>query len=471
MSGQLVVKLNLPLSAMTAHGVAAAPIGAAEPAAALHSLLVAENIVATPMRRAAPVPAVAHLMAGVAPRTSAIDRYLYIEGDDEARLDQLRARIATLPGVDGAYIKPAAEVFQRILPPGAAGAASTTADYRPRQGYLGSAPGGVDAAHAWARRGGRGDGVSIIDIEGDWNLDHEKLAGRTEPALNLLPQLGTNWFGSQHVWTDHGTAVLAMLAAADDGIGIAGLAPNARYGVHSFYGLKLNVADTGATIVAAADKLDAGDILLLEMHRPGPRYGFMSRPDQRGFIPIEWWDDDFDAIQYAVQKGVIVVEAAGNGEEDLDATLYDRPAQGFPVGWSNPLRRPAARDSGAVLVGAGASQTVPDRSRLGFSNYGTAVDAQAWGESVTTAGYGDLQGGTDANRWYTAQFGGTSSASPIVVGVLACLQGIRRSARQPLVTPQEARQLLRRQGSPQQWASGQAQTDRIGNRPDLAQLA
>ena len=112
----------------------------------------------------------------------------------------------------------------------------------------------------------------------------------------------------------------------------------------------------------------------------------------------------------------------------------------------------------------------PDRSRLGFSNYGRRVDCQGWGREVTTTGYGDLQGGADRNRWYTDRFSGTSSASPCVVGSLACLQGILRARRMRPLSPTAAISLLRTTGSPQTDAPGRPRTQRIGNRPNLRQM-
>jgi hypothetical protein len=107
---------------------------------------------------------------------------------------------------------------------------------------------------------------------------------------------------------------------------------------------------------------------------------------------------------------------------------------------------------------------------LDFSNYGSMVDVQGWGREVTTCGYGDLQGGDNEDLWYTDQFSGTSSASPIVVGVLGCLQGALRAAGKPLVTPGAARQLLRNSGSPQTPEPANPILRRIGNRPDLRQM-
>ena len=111
---------------------------------------------------------------------------------------------------------------------------------------------------------------------------------------------------------------------------------------------------------------------------------------------------------------------------------------------------------------------------MGFSNYGAAVDAQGWGREVTTTGYGDLWRDPDdpnnKDRWYTDTFSGTSSASPIVVGAIACLQGhLLTTGRFPL-TPAQVRRLLRTTGSPQQDGPGRPRSQRIGNRPDLRQM-
>ena len=52
---------------------------------------------------------------------------------------------------------------------------------------------------------------------------------------------------------------------------------------------------------------------------------------------------------------------------------------------------------------------------------------QGWGWEVTSTGYGDLQGGSDKNRWYTDQFNGTSSASPICRRCASLRAGISRA--------------------------------------------
>lgn len=84
---------------------------------------------------------------------------------------------------------------------------------------------------------------------------------------------------------------------------------------------------------------------------------------------------------------------------------------------------------------------------------------------MTTAGYGGLQSGSE-DVWYTDTFSGTSSASPIVVGAVACYQGISHAsgARK---TPDQVRSRLRSTGSAQQDAPNRPATQRIGNLPDI----
>lgn len=345
--------------------------------------------------------------------------------------------------------------------PSPADAPPATADFGARQGYLAVAPGGIDAPFAWTLPGGRGAGIRIIDCEWAWRFTHE----------DLLQNQGGVVAGTSSGNTDHGTAVLGVISGDRNTIGITGIAPDATISASSF-----SDQSSSQAIKAAADKLGRGDIILLEIHRAGPRHNFETRSDQLGYIGIEWWPDDFAAIRYAIAKGIIVVEAAGNGAENLDDALYDTRPSGFPTSWRNPFN-PANASSGAVFVGAGApppnthgANHGPDRSRLDFSNFGARVDVQGWGREVTTTGYGDLQGGSNEDLWYTDHFSGTSSASPIVVGALACTQGVLRARGHRRLTSDAARRLVRSCGSPQKDATGRPASQRIGTRPNLRAL-
>jgi len=383
--------------------------------------------------------------------------------------DALVKELSKDPAVEGAYLKPAPEPPVMLdMQEGTTRSVANidvpavTPDFTSRQVYLNAAPAGIDALYAHKLSGGKGDGIKIIDIEGAWRFTHEDLIANQGGVIG-----GTQ--STDLGWRNHGTAVLGEYSGDDNGKGIKGICPNANVRAISIFG----GMGSAQAIRSAADALNAGDIILIELHAPGPRYNFADRSDQKGYIAMEWWPDNFAAIKYATTKGVLVVEAAGNGAENLDDAIYNVRPSGFPASWTNPFKT-SNPQSGAIIVGAGAPPPGThgrnhgaDRSRLGFSNYGARVDVQGWGREVTTCGYGDLQGGPNENFWYTDTFSGTSSASPIVVGALGCIQGRLKNRSKALLTPAKAKTLLRTTGSPQQSEPGRPATQRIGNRPDL----
>jgi hypothetical protein len=401
-----------------------------------------------------------------------ISVFYRVQAPDE-QLDDLAEKLMEQDTVEAAYVKPPAEPavasaseeeFAELvneMHPMAEEAPSATPDFSDRQIYLNAAPEGIDARYAWTVPGGRGAGVQIIDIEGAWRFTHEDLTQNQGGVVGAQ--------SSSLGWRNHGTAVVGEFGGDQNDVGTLGISPDAQVRGFSIF----DGDGSAGTLRRAADALSAGDIILIELHRPGPRATGIG---QFGYIAIEWWPDDYAAIRYATNKGIIVVEAAGNGFQNLDDPIYDTRPVGFPATWVNPFN-PANPSSMAVIVGAGAPPQGthgrdhgPDRSRLNFSNYGRRVDSQGWGREVTTTGYGDLQGGSNEDLWYTDMFSGTSSASPIVVGALACTQGVLRAQGGTLLTPATATQVLRTTGSPQQDHPDRPSTQRIGTRPDLRQL-
>lgn len=400
-----------------------------------------------------------------------MDKFYHVAAPDE-QLESLHRQLLQHALVEAAYIKPATQfaVLMNQMAPSPYAAPSMTPDFSGRQGYLDPAPAGVDARYAWSVNGGDGSGINVIDVEGEWQFTHEDLQQHKGGVVAGTPPGDSGW-------RNHGTAVIGTISADANGFGVTGIAPGVNLRAMSIFPESFG---SSSAIQQAADLLNPGDIILLELHRPGPRYNFDQRDDQAGFIAIEWWPDDLAAIQYATARGVIIVEAGGNGAENLDDPIYDQNPQApngpFPATWSNPYRRSPA-DSGAIVVGAGAppegthnKNWGADRSRLEFSNYGSLVDCQGWGREVTSCGYGDLQAGVTEDTWYTDQFSGTSSASPIIVGSLACVQGALKAAGQPLLNPQSARTLLRSSGSAQNDGPAGPSSQRIGNRPDVRQM-
>jgi subtilisin family serine protease len=308
-----------------------------------------------------------------------------------------------------------------------------TPSYESYQGYLGPAPAGINAPAAW-NVGAMGQGVWFADLEGGWNAAHEDL-----PGDRITHVAGDKMI--DRYWEMHGTAVLGEVVGLPNGKGVVGIAPETERVFTSSIG-GIAVADA---LDAAAEQLRAGDVLLIELQGTGPR---------GRFLPIEWWDDNFDAIEAATKRGVIVIEAAGNGGEDLDHRTY-----------KGKLSR-SARDSGAIVVGAGGPPRdgFADRERLDFSNYGTRVDVQGWGRMVATLDYGDLQACAGTDRHYTGQFSGTSSASPIVAGAAILVQSAAKQLGRDVLSPAQLRELLRATGTPQAGDTREA----IGPRPDVA---
>ena len=336
----------------------------------------------------------------------------------------LLANLRALPEVEAAYPAP-----MPPPPPGPPLLPLTnlltllTPDWSTNQSYFGPGPRGTEAEFARTQPGGRGQGIRVIDIEYDWHFEHEDLGLSTAVLLGGQRYTG---FGSAH-----GTAVLGMLVARDNGFGVIGGVPDAEPRVVApfFDGSYL---PANAVAVAAAN-MKAGDVLLLEQQAFGP-HG-CDNVTQVGCVPVEWIPSVFDAIVVTAQAGKIVIEAAGNGQQNLDGPEYQ-----------NRFNRQVF-NSGAIIVGAGDDQ----HATLWFSNYGSRVDVQAIGDRVTTTGYGDLSGNATATPSddYTAFFGGTSSATPIVAAAAVALEGNARATGKPLLSPQEVRSLLRRTGSPQ----------------------
>lgn len=348
--------------------------------------------------------------------------------DESAAIDALNA----LPIVELAW-----PVGRPAPPPSAP-------DFTSLQGYVEPAPAGIGAKPAWHLPGGTGSPVRVCDIEYEFLATHVDLP----PIPTVGPSPALSGFG-----TDHATAVLGELFAKADGAGVRG----AAHAAHPLFAAAYTSVgwNVSAAITTALLALQPGDVLLLEQQMVGPHGG-------AAYVPVEWDLSVYGAIQLAVGNGVTVVEAAGNGFENLDDPIFGSGHAPFQPG----------HDSGAILVGAGCSPggTSTDRSRLAFSNYGSTLDLQGWGENVCTCGYGALYAGTGPEEAYTATFNGTSSASPIVAAACAELQAAFHAATGWWLTPARVRDTLRNTGSPQQSGMFPA-TQNIGPRPNLIAAA
>lgn len=413
-----------------------------------------------------------------------------LRSDGSVDLAALVRDLLALEVVENAYVAaPPAPAPVMALQP------VRTPDLESDQGYRSAAPVGLDANYARASgmAGALGEGVTVVDLEYAWNVPiaaanwtsngHEDLVGHQVPTPIVdgrsfvgdpstwwdFSETGSNWSSNQ----DHGTAVLGVLSGDDNGFGVTGIAPESEQRV-----IATCIADGQGDcfyalldgLVLSALSLEPGDVVLIEQQTAGPNHGDAGAlcGAQFGLIASEYWDAEFHAVKQLTALGVHVVAAAGNGTQDFDNGFLGGSAcdEGDP----SYLERfdITQRDSGSILVGAASEHA--DHGWLLFSNWGRRIDACAWGQNVTSAGYGDASGLT-ADEAYTYAFSGTSSASAQVAGAVAVIEAAHRAAWNQSIPPLRLRTLLRGQGSTASWSHGLVGTirdeDRIGRQPDL----
>ena len=332
---------------------------------------------------------------------------LSVEGVDNEKLLEIAIGLESTDLVMYCDLVPDEEVAPPVdVPP-------TT--YTFNQNYLGRNP-GVNAKFLWDL-GITGQDVTVGDIEYNVNLNHEEWAGENKVVLadGLIPL--------NNSYEDHGTAVAGVVVAPDNGYGVTGIA----HGIERFvFFSEVSRGSLGRAylIQKAITQLKESDILIYEMQTWGA---------QGDYGPAEYSKTVWDATRAAVDAGLIVVAAAGNGNENLDAIEY--------TAYRN------RGNSGAIIVGAGSANTY--HNKLGFSTYGSRVDLQGWGEYVMTTGYSTYKFGNDHNQSYTTSFNGTSSATPIVASSIALVQSFAKNKLGKTMTSSEILELLRSTGHAQ----------------------
>jgi serine protease len=340
-------------------------------------------------------------------------------------------------------------VFLSNLAASSSPAVCYPSDTASHQLHLFEAPLGVNAAYAGLSPGGKGAGLRFVDIEKDgWNLGHEDLIDAGVFLISGEPDRRGD--------LNHGTAVLGVVVAQDNGKGVLGIAHELGYvGSVSFREARggFNLANA---IVRAASGLRFGDVLLIEVQAPGTR--------GRDWVPVETDPSVFDAVRFASALGVVVVEPAGNAGQGLDDLF--------------------AQDSGSILVGGGNFESSEWR-RDGSSNWAGRVDCFSWASSILTTydhqtyklrrgGSNRAWGGVLAIACHTqlhdtyCDFSGTSGASAILAGVALAVQGMAQAKLKFRLSPWQLRLMLRdpANGTP----SVDPSRDKIGVMPDLKKI-
>ena len=268
---------------------------------------------------------------------------------------------------------------------------------------------------AWDTAQGRGIVVAVIDSGLD--AKHEDIAANVWHNPNEIPGNGIDDDGNGYIddvtgWdfvsndnrpqdgNGHGTHVAGTIAAvADNGVGIVGVAPKAK--ILPLRGLGDNgtgsYADLIAALIYAADM--GAHVINNSLGGEGESQALR------------------DAVNYARERGSVVIAAAGNDSRDV-ATFT-----------------PANLD-GVISVGA----LNPINTKAGFSNYGARVDVFAPGDHILSlaASGTSVANHPDALQGKYAPLSGTSMAAPHVAGIAALIL-----ERFPTLNPDQVRKLLR----------------------------
>ncbi|MBH5318412.1 fibronectin type III domain-containing protein [Paenibacillus sp. GSMTC-2017] len=372
--------------------------------------------------------------------TDIFHRYFTVDIPTDANADKLLAKLNGSPLVETAYLAPAL-----IEDPSAPYTPNTTPvipyddPLYLNQAHGQLAPIGINSSYAWQFEGGDGKGITYVDIEQGWALNHEDLAAHNVEALPSILMSSS---------ASHGSAVLGVISAVDNSIGHVGLANKATPKVNSWRRID-GSSNIAAAILTSVPVLQRGDVILIEVQS-------ISSTSNGQYVPMEVFQAEFDAIRYATDQGIIVVEAGANGSVDLD-TYQDHNGK-----YILNVNSPDYRDSGAILVGAASSAS--PHERMYYSSYGSRIDSFGYGENVHTLSAVDLNSTTG----YTSYFSGTSSASPIVTAAVLSLQGIAKAKYGIPYSPEEVRNLLRNESY--NTASSNPSIDRIGTMPNLQNI-
>lgn len=265
------------------------------------------------------------------------------------------------------------------------------------------------ANQAWSTASG--SNVVVADIDWGYRVTHQDLASRIDPAraYNAYDGGSNVSFGD----TSHGTAVMGIAGAADNDLGLAGIAFGA-----SLWPVQAN-AGPGA---ALPGNPWANAIDWVRTAGSGGRRKVVILEVQTGsYGNIEMVPSVNAAIKNAIAAGVVVCVAAGNGNRD--ATRDDL---------GNPIP-----PTGSILVGATAYHPTSN-PRASFSNYGPTVVVAAPGDPSH-----DVTCSSSADNAYRNGFGGTSGATPKVAAAAALMLQVN-----PALTHAQVRDILRATGTP-----------------------
>ncbi|GAB3272322.1 S8 family serine peptidase [Sinomonas notoginsengisoli] len=293
----------------------------------------------------------------------------------------------------------------------------------------------IHAPEARAVSGGS-PSVTVGDIDTGLDWSHPDLAPNVDFAKSASCVGGVP-NQDPATWLDdngHGTHTAGTIAAAKNGLGIVGVAPNAKLA-----GIKAGNADglffPEAVVCSFMWAADHGIQVTNNSYYADPwLFNCKNDPQQKAI-----WEAERRAIRYAQSRGTTVVAALGNFSDDLAHPTQDvtSPDNTAPVTRevTNACAVVPAEVAGVVGVTANGSKGF----KSFYSNYGSGVaDLMAPGGDSRNVAPG-VANGRVLSTWPAALMGhcfrkvidpsgatycniqGTSMASPHVAGVAALI--------------------------------------------------
>ncbi len=243
----------------------------------------------------------------------------------------------------------------------------------------------------WKSSKGKGVKIAILDTG---IIPHPDLKPNIKGGINFTSSNPQDYTDRQ----GHGTHVAGIIAAADNAIGVVGVAPEA-----DLYAVKVLGDDGSGSFEWIIEGINWAvehqmDIISMSLGSNFPHPKLQ------------------EAVRQAYKKNVTIIAAAGNdGDEYLDDDI-DYPAR-YPE---------------TIAVG---SIREKDLERSGFSSDGAELDIMAPGEEIYSTYLDDS---------YTI-LSGTSMATPFVSGVVALIIAKHREykdSKTPVDTPTQIREHL-----------------------------
>ena len=367
------------------------------------------------------------------------------------RWPQIGVIVATSPSInfaqalrrmDGVAGVGASRALVEFVPPAAASAlAGTTGKLEQLDGVVDTKAGFAPAAfeplapNQWDMRLIRADAANGVStgshdtlvgiLDSGVDATHPDLAPNIDPANSVGCQVDGVPNTSPAAWAPttsaHGTHVAGTVAAARNGIGVAGVAPGVRIAA-------VKVVDDGGFIYP--EYAICGYIWAAEHGMKVTNNSYfidpwfkncLDDPDQRAIVQSVQ-----RALNFSDRHDVVTVAALGNSNWDLAHNLTDT---GSPDN-QTPISRVVGNDcpqlpqeAGGVV---GVSSVGPTGQKAYYSNYGvgdtevTAPGGDRFKVPETPDGNGRVLSTIPGGRWGYMQ--GTSMASPHATGVVALIR-------------------------------------------------